>query len=369
MIMRLSIATALLIVAATTLSSCSPFYVLRAAYVESGILLRRQSIDKVVADPETTDEERGKLQLVLDARAFAISLGLTPGQSYTKYTRVDSDILAWVLMASREDAFEMKTWWFPIVGSVPYKGYFEKEDAEREGARLAKKGYEFFVRGTDAFSTLGWFNDPVLSTILKNPDVRIVNTIIHESLHATVWIPNHVEFNESLANFVGLAGALDFYRAREAACRPNCSVVAANDILIAEQEMKREFEFAQFIRGLYFELEALYASEASREEKVRRRVEIFERHIAPLREHYPNMRSFQRINNAEIMQVRIYLSHLEHFRDLFTKVGGNWTLFLKEIEKIKEILKDRDDADPFDILKERIAAGPVESLVGEVTAS
>src|SRR5690606_35700826 len=124
------------------------------------------------------------------------------------------------------------------------------------------------------------------------------------SLHATVWIPNHVEFNESLANFVGLAGALDFYRAKEAACRPDCTVKAANDILIAEQELKREFEFAQFIRGLYLELESLYASDVPREEKLSKRVEIFERHIAPLRAHYPNMRSFQSINNAEIMQVR-----------------------------------------------------------------
>lgn len=352
--MRVALVVVALVVIASALSSCSPFYVLQAAYVESGILLRRQDIQEVVSDPDTTELERHKLALVADARQFAISLGLTPGDSFTKYSRVEGDTLAWVLMASKRDAFELHTWWFPIVGSVPYKGYFDKEDADAAGAKLAQKGFEFFVRGTDAFSTLGWFNDPVLSTILKNPDTRIVNTIIHESLHATVWIPNYVDFNESLANFVGGRGAYDFYSQREKNCQPNCPVQAANERLVAEQDLKRELEFAAFIDNLYTELDTLYKSSQPTEAKLSQRVQIFESKIAPLRMQHPNMKAFKVINNAEIMQLRLYLSHLELFRDLFAKAHEDWSVFLREVREIKAGVEKDKKINPFDLLRARL---------------
>lgn len=351
-IVRISIISILLLlVVLSTLTSCSPIYVLRAAYVESGILLRRQDIADVLANPATTDAERQKLSTVAKAREFAISIGLTPGESFTKYSRVDGDVLAWVLMASRPDAFELRTWWFPIVGSVPYKGFFSKESAEKEGKLFAEKGYEYFIRGTDAFSTLGWFNDPVLSTILKHPDVRIANTIIHESVHATVWIPNYVDFNETFANFVGAQGALDFYRSLEKQCAPQCSPEVQAQTRIAQAEYLREFEFAAVVDQLYSELKELYSSQLSRDEKLLKREEVFARHIVPLRQKYPKMRAFQQLNNAEIMQLRVYLTDLELFRALFEKSRGEWPVFLAEIGKIKQQVEKDSSQNPFLLLK------------------
>lgn len=355
MLLRLSIiGLVLLFIVTCALTSCSPFYVIQAAYVESGILMRRKDIPKVIADGSTTEVERHKLELVTQAREYAISIGLTPGKSFTKYTRVDEDVLAWVLMASRRDAFELKTWWFPFVGSVPYKGYFDKADAESEGKRLEEKGYEQYIRGTDAFSTLGWFNDPVLSTILKNPDVRIVNTIIHESFHATVWIPNNVDFNESLANYVGVQGAWTFYDERQAKCGPACPDATVNEAKVAAEEFNRELEFATVVKRLYDALQEVYQSSSTTEEKLTKRVEVFEKEMVPLRARYPNMKIFKQINNAEIMQLRIYLTDLQLFRDLFEKVGKDWTRFIAEMKDIKASVAKDSSKKPFDILKQKL---------------
>jgi len=144
------------------LSGCSPFYVIRAAYEEGKILMNRKEIAEAIAAPDTSPDERNKLELVLEAREFAIGMGLTPGESFTKFTHVDRDTLAWVVLGSKPDSFTLYTWWFPIVGRVPYKGFFEKASADAAAAALERRGYESWVRGTEAISTLGWFNDPVL---------------------------------------------------------------------------------------------------------------------------------------------------------------------------------------------------------------
>ena len=175
---RFAVPTLLLL--SLSISGCSPFYVMRAAYEQSKIFCSERSIDKVLKDPSTTEEVRDKLSRVLEARTFATSnIHLTPGDSYTSYAVVDRNVLSWVVMGSRPDSFSFATWWFPIVGSVPYKGFFEQEDAEAEGKILTEQGYEIWIRGASAFSTLGWFDDPVLSTLLQRNEVEIVNTIIH----------------------------------------------------------------------------------------------------------------------------------------------------------------------------------------------
>ncbi len=323
------------------LAGCSPLYVLEAAYNQSGILLRRQSIDSALKDKDATPTEVQKLKLVQEAREYAIQIGLKPGDSFTKYSRVDSDVLAWVVMGSKKDAFELYTWWFPIVGSVPYKGYFDKEDAESAGKRLEQKGYETFIRGTDAFSTLGWFNDPILSTTLRHSETRIVNTVLHESLHSTVWIPGHVPFNESLANFVGAQAAIHFF---EAHCQQN--VQYCEWAKTARQEKERELEFGQVVEKLYIDLENLYSSKQTSAQILAQRQEVFDSSLAPVRAKYPNMKVLKEINNAEIMQLKVYMTKLPLFELWFQKQGSNWTNFLASITLLKNQLES-EPQDPF----------------------
>lgn len=334
-------------------SGCSSGYVMRAAYEQGKILLARRGIDRVLLDPETPDTEKEKLRLVLEARAFATSLGLDPGASFTKYSAVDRDPLAWIVVGSKRDAFALRLWWFPIVGSVPYKGYFDKDDALAEAKKLEGQGYETWVRGTEAFSTLGWFNDPVLSTTLKNPPARIVNTVIHESVHSTVWIKDNVTFNESLANFIGTEGALTFFKMQSDSCRSEdvrCSEARASLSSTARDRIL-QYDLSTLVSELYQALEALYGDDRlSSDEKIARRAEIFEGHMRPFRERYPTLQILKEINNAELVQLKLYLTELFMFQRLFERERGNWKAFLARVREIERAVAEGDESDPFKVL-------------------
>lgn len=338
------------------IAACSPFYVIRAAYEESKILLAREDIPEVIESPETDAEERRKLELVLAARSFGISIGLKPKDSFTQYTKVDRDILAWVLMAVKKDSFSLKTWWFPIVGSVPYKGYFGKNDAMRAARRLERKGYESWVRGTEAFSTLGWFNDPILSTTLRHSDLSIVNTVLHESFHSTLWIPNYVDFNESVANFIGFQATIDFYQKRLSDCKEDMSCSELEEkVKQAKVRKKQELSIGAAIEKLFEALNKLYSSNSSSEKKIAQREEVFNTYVSPLRAIYPKMKILKEINNAEILQLKLYLTRLELFERFFQKLGHSWPAFLTELEQVAEKIEDDSERNPFELIDERIA--------------
>lgn len=338
------------------MGGCSPFYVMRAAYEEGKILAHRKDIAEAIESPQTPEAEREKLRLVVEARAFALTMGLTPGASFTKYTHVDKDTLAWVLLASKPDSFSLYTWWFPIVGRVPYKGFFDRSAADSAAASLEARGYESWVRGTEAMSTLGWFNDPVLSTTLQHEPTRVVNTVIHEILHATVWIPGHVDFNESLANFVGNKGMAQFYAFRSARCQQSCDVASAEAEATC-RALQSEMTLAQSIEALYNELNTLYTSSAKTEDKIRRREEVFARHTAKLKELFPKMTALQKINNAELMQLKLYMTKLMYFEALYQRLGHSWPPFLAAMRDITAALSKDNAQDPFELLAQKITSG------------
>ena len=330
--------------AAIVLVGCSAGFIVESAYEQSKILLNRKPIDKVVADESTPEELRQKLILVQSARAYAESIGLNPGGSFKSYSKIDRETLVWVVAGSKKTRFELHTWWFPIVGTVPYKGFFNKDGALAEAARLQEKGFETSVRGADALSTLGWFDDPVLTTMLRNKDVEIVNTVIHESVHSTVWIPNHVPFNESLANFVGIEAAGDFYKSTG-----DLAGQAA-----ARERHKLEDSLSLMITSLFDELNALYESHKSDDEKLKSREIIFNNHLKTFRSSFPNFNALSEINNAEIMQLKFYLTNLKSFDALYRKCGG-WEPFFKVIKEIASKMRKDSKADPFKLLEIEIS--------------
>ncbi|NDC38546.1 MAG: hypothetical protein EBZ48_10895 [Proteobacteria bacterium] len=350
----------------STCIGCSPFYVMRAAYEEGKILANRRSITTVLNAPDTSAEERSKLTLVLEAREFALGLGLTPGTSFTKYTRVNKDTLAWVVVGSKPDSFSLYTWWFPLVGRVPYKGFFDRGAADGAAARLERDGYESWVRGTEAISTLGWFNDPVLSTTLRHEPPRIVNTVIHETLHATVWLPNHVEFNESLANFVGTKGMAQFYRSKAQRCVDGCEA-ATNAAEAVCRTLQSDMQLAGGVEALHDELNTLYNGGASRAEKLRQRDAIFARHTAELRKLFPKMSALQKLNNAELIQLKLYMTKLLRFEALYRSSGRSWDVFLAAMRDIAAEVEDDSSADPFALMERRIAATSSQPLTPAVT--
>lgn len=320
-------ASRLLLLWATALSlaACSPGYVLRGAWEEGKILGRRRPIVDVIADRGTQPETRRKLQLVLTARDFARdSLGLRTVQSYTLYSEKKSDTLATVLSAAYKDRFRARTWWFPIVGSVPYKGFFQEEDARREAAKLEAEGFDTYMRPTSAFSTLGWFNDPVLSTLLRYDDVSLSNTVIHELFHNTFFAPGKIAFNESLANFVGARGAIDLFCRRDGPDSPTCRR--------ARDDWNDDLVFGFFMSELVHDLESLYArTDLTREQKLALREDVFARaqrrfasEVRP-RLKVNTFSSFTRepLNNATLISRRIYYDRLDLFERVYESRGGD----------------------------------------------
>ena len=332
-----------------TCSACSAGYVLRAGYEEAKILAARRPIPEVIAAPGTTPEAKRRLELVLTARDFAEhALELDAADSYTMYTRLERDTLALVLSGARRDAFEPVTWWFPIVGSVPYKGYFSLDDARDAARELEQDGYDTFIRPTAAFSTLGWFNDPLLSTVLRYPDVPLVSTVIHEILHNSIYIPGQTSFNESFANFVGDRGAIALFCGMDGPDSERC--------LRARDEWSDNLAFADYLNDLVARLDSIYGREdIDTDEKVRLREPLFDAARARFRDEVlPSMRTdrfrgFETLpmNNATLLARRLYYDRLARFEEAFVRMDGD---LRGTIEAIIEAARDEPD-DPWGALE------------------
>lgn len=345
----LAIATIVLVAA------CSAGYVFRAGIEESRILSRRRPIAEVAADPATPENERQKLVLVTQARDFAERvLGLNAGNSYTTYSYVDRDTLLLVVSAARKDRFEPYTWWFPIVGDVPYRGFFDFGGAHALAAGLAAEGYDTYVRPSSAFSTLGWFNDPVLNTVLRAGDVALASTVIHEILHNTLFLSSQVSFNESFASFVGDRGAIVFFCSRDGDASQSC--VRARD------EWADNILFGGFLSALVEQLEDLYgrtdldfaAKVAERETLFDNARTRFRTQVVP-RLRTRSFRSFAErpLNNATLIGIRLYYRGLDRFEAVFQARNGD---LVATIEAITEATRSRPD-DPYAAL-ERLITGP-----------
>ncbi len=319
--------------AGATLAGCSPLYVLRAAYEESKILWRREPIADLIQNPQTVQDTQEKLRLVLDVRDYARDrLKFDVGGSYSSYSYVDRPDLTYIVVAAPQTELRPYTWWFLIVGRVPYKGYFEKADALAEIERLKAEGYDTNLRTSAAFSTLGWFDDPLLSHLLKYDKVLLSNIVFHELFHNTLYVKGAGAFNESSANFIGHRAAIDFFRER--------SGVESADYQRAIKLWDEEKEFGAFIAEVAATLDELYSRNISRDAKLRLREEVFTRskaewtrRIAGRPDHRFRGFSQQPLNNAILMHYIVYLKDLDLFEALYDSAGKNLRRTVESLER------------------------------------
>jgi len=179
-------------------------YGIRQGYGQSKIVIGSKPIEEFLSDAQFPDSLKKKLVLIGEVRRYAIdSLGLKDTENYKTLFDQKGEELMWVVQACEPFALKAKVWNFPVVGSVPYKGFFEKQKAIDERARLVAEGYDVSIRNPGGWSTLGWFRDPILSGMLKRDDGDLASLIIHEMVHATIFVKDDVDFNENLASFVG----------------------------------------------------------------------------------------------------------------------------------------------------------------------
>lgn len=330
-------------------------YLSRGAWEEGKILARRRPIAELVGDRRLDPTVRRKLQIVLDARAYASdSIRLRAKESFTTFSRLDQDTLVLVLSAAYRDRLEPYTWWFPIVGRVPYKGYFDFGAARREARRFYGDGYDVYLRPSDAFSTLGWFNDPLLSTSLKRDSLDLVNTVIHELTHNTFYAPGNTAFNESFASFVGARGAAAFFRSK-------AQPMAAARVDAAWEDEKM---LGDFWAALARTLDSAYAAHPeSRDARLTVRDTVYARarqmlvsDIAPrLRTVSPRYAERVPLDNAALLARRVYARNLGLFDAVYAREGGN---LKRTIGRIIALAK-ASPKDPYGALRRWLGPVPV----------
>jgi predicted aminopeptidase len=303
---------AMLVVA---LSGCDLGYYARGAYEGARLLWHRQPIVSVLAEGKLSPEERSKLEMVLKVREFAgAKLGLKVDGAYQTFTQVDARAITWVVSAARVDSMTPYTWWFPVVGAVPYKGYFSRSSAEAEARTLEKRELDTYVRPVVAFSSLGFFSDPVLSNLLALPRVVLAGVIIHELFHRTFFMAGNAMFDESAANYVGVRGAVAFFAA------DGESSSEANQ---AREVYESNLKFAEFLRDEAAALEKLYTSGLPIAEVLRRRQVLFAKLKADYAALAPSLSGLDRfdldreqINNAVLSSYLVYFHDLDQFARL-----------------------------------------------------
>lgn len=331
-------------------SGCQAGYLLKSAWSQADLLLSRVPIERILNSPETdralSADDLRKLKLALEAKAFGErTLGLKKNGNYRSFVQLNRPYVTYIVSAAASDRLEPHLWSFPIVGAVPYKGYFNSDDAKDEADKLKALGLDTYLRGATAYSTLGWFDDPVLSSMLRYSDYDLVNLIIHESVHATLYIKSAADFNERLATFIGDTGAELFFLEKEGA--------QSETLREAKSNRDDDRAFSKFISNEIDLLEKWY-SETKPDApdfanlKKARLAEILKTYELRLFPQLKNSKyaerlrkdlSSENLNNASLLAWKTYVYDLNDFQVVFEKMGRDPTKFMefaKSLEKSKD---------------------------------
>jgi len=330
------------------LSGCQAGYLIKSAVSQADLLMKRVPVQEAINNSALSDKEKEKLKLAQEARVFAENkLGLKQTKNYTSFVQLDRPFVSYLVTAAPRTELKPYLWAFPMVGRLPYKGYFDPKDAAEEAEDLKKQGYDTFVRGVSAFSTLGWFRDPILSSMLRYRDHQLVNTIIHETVHATLYIRSAAEFNERLATFIGNKGTELFYLEKEGPESPTLQRI--------KNENADDRLFSEFISQELKSLETWYKERKNEnlDEDLRRArlEEIRSRFVQMVKPKLSagGYSEFEKgeLNNARLIGYRTYFEDLSDFEAVFQSMGASFEKFLQfcrslEREKNPElILKEK----------------------------
>lgn len=319
------------------------------------LLQARQPIDELLADPSTDPKLRRTLSQVLDARIFAHQvLGLPDNRSYTLYADLGRDYVVWNVFATPELSLSARQWCHPLVGCMAYRGYYQRERAEAFAESLAAKGSDVHIGGVPAYSTLGWFSDPVLNTMLRGGDEALIGTVFHELAHQRLYVKNDTAFNESFASFVEEQGLADYLA--QTGTRPSAE---------AGLKASRQREFVTLVLEAREDLRSIYASDSTDADKLSAKAATFERlrarHAALRDGPWQGYTGYDRwfateLNNARLLPFGLYDERVPAFAQLFADSGRNWPAFYLAVEKLAELERKPRDRE-LDLLASRKTQG------------
>lgn len=325
-------------------------YLLQAAEGQLKILTSRRPLDEVIADPNQPPHVRRLLAEVPGIKAFGGTQGLKPTKNYDTYVDLQRPAVVWVVGASKELEFSPKKWSFPLVGSVPYLGWFDKVDAFRHAAELREEGWESDVRPAMAFSTLGWFDDPVLSTMIdEDADALggLADVVLHESTHATHYVDGQTAFNESIANFVGDNMALLYLDRRVG---PEAAEMRA----FIDYEKRRKTRGA-LMHAAYEKLDAIYKSDLPIVSKRVEKALVLGRLRTETGARRP-------INNATLFEFKSYHGGEVVLSRLFIACGRSFPRFMRALRGVsKDSFSEPQQRDLVPVIRPLVDAGCPQS--------
>ncbi|HEX6223895.1 MAG TPA: aminopeptidase [Chryseolinea sp.] len=307
-------------------------YGLQQGYGQLNIIWNAKPVEHYLADPGFPDSLKARLELIKEIRKYAIdSLSLEDTENYkTLYDQKGEEVM-WVVMASEPFALKAKEWKFPVIGSVPYKGFFKKDRAENLRNELEKEGWDVIVRNPGGWSTLGWFTDPILSKMLTRSEGDLANLIIHEMSHATIFVKDSVEFNENLATFIGDRGAELFliYKYGKDSKEYITYLQEDEDYLKYVNHMLRGATHLDSLYGRMNTSDPIERKRALKETAIRKIVNAMDTLSLALTKH-PSSRFNQKLpNNAYFMNFRQYQAKQNIFGEEWrTKFGSDLRAYI-----------------------------------------
>ncbi len=349
-----------LVLVVVIFSGCQTFSFYRQAIKgQYEIVAHEKKIEKLVKDPGTEPRLKEKLELVLQLRVFAKdALKLPVDGHYQKYVDVHRPYVVWNVEAAPEFSLESKTWWYPWVGSLDYRGYFSEAGATNYARKLKDEGYDVYVGGVIAYSTLGWFHDPVLNTFIFDPEADLAETIFHELGHQRVFASGDTHFNEAFATIVGEEGAKRWLQSKG----------DTNALARYVEEMRRTDQFVRLVQNTRSELKVLYGDQQTDGGGIRKSKEpsaLFPNELRQkkqeileqLRRRYADLKNTEwggdkaydrwfavGLNNAKLNSVAQYYDWLPAFRRLLELNGNDLEKFYQAVEELsKKPKKERDE--------------------------
>lgn len=322
--------TGLLLFLCAVLTGCEGFhYYSQAILGQVSILGNREPVENLLADEKTPEKLKNRFRLVLRIREFAEKEMKLPAKGhYRSYVDVERPYVVWNVFAAPEFSLEPETWCYPFVGCAAYRGYFSEENARRYAEKLKTQGYDVYVGGVTAYSTLGWFDDPLMNTFIYYPESGLAGLIFHELAHQVLYVPGDTAFNESFATLVEKEGLRRWFSS------PDKKKVY--DAYLGKRSCSRQFR--ELIMKYRDRLESLYGKEIEIEEKRRQKTMI----MNALKKEYEKRKEGEKgcgtrdawftkpVNNARIASVSLYNDFVPAFQKILEESGGRLEKFYEE---------------------------------------
>ncbi len=330
---KLRILLTVLLLGAVSGCDSVAFYV-QAVSGQVSLLWHRQSIERLLQDPALDPALRQKLQIIQQATDYAEQkLGLSAEGSYDSYVELQRRHLVWNVFAAPEFSTQPVSWCFPIAGCVDYRGYFSETAALRYAGDLRTQGLDVYVGGVDAYSTLGWFNDPVPSTIIQRPDHQLVALIFHELAHQKLYLPGDTAFNESFASFVSQAGLRDWLDQQG---QPELYLQSMQDSLEQQRFIDFVLDYRERFAMVYasdISVDAMRMQKQQLQNAMRRSWQQLAEEHSAAGDRYQGW--FQApLNNAQLATVGSYFTWVPAFAALFEQHAGDYDSFYEAVASL-----------------------------------